>query len=162
MCRWSCVPDDGQCPGLGGFRLGCPEEVPSNPLPVEETNPLGTCGCGGQFFGNDDCSEGFFCSEDEWDQNKGMHWTCGEDQIIRPNFLTNTVVCINRVEGQQCPGEFSVSCTDIELNPDACECDGQVRSTWIGYTELNDIATIPSLSSGSTKIAQKDSLATAG
>lgn len=126
--EWSCVPDDGQCPGLGGFRLGCPEEVPTNPLPVEETNTLGTCGCGGQFFGNDDCSEGFFCSEDEWDQNKGMHWTCGEDQIIRPNFLTNTVVCINRVEGQQCPGEFSVSCTDIELNPDACECDGQL---WI-------------------------------
>ena len=57
----------------------------------------------------------------------GMWWNCSDDQIIRPNFLQKTVVCINRVEGQQCPGSFNVECDPIELNPDACECDGQVR-----------------------------------
>lgn len=135
LCRWSCVVDDGQCPGLGGFKLGCPEEVPTNPIPTETTNTYGTCECAGQFFSNDDCSEGFFCSEseEEVEQNKGMQWICSEDQIIRPNFLTNKVLCINRVDSQQCPGEFSVSCTDIgELNQDKCECDGQVGLTRIG------------------------------
>jgi len=32
---WECVPDDGQCPGLGGYRLGCPpEEVAGSACPT--------------------------------------------------------------------------------------------------------------------------------
>jgi len=131
--EWECVPDDGQCPGLGGFRLGCPEEIPENPEPSEQVNPYGTCECDGQFFSNEDCTAGIFC-DSALGENKGMWTQCGEDQIIRPNFEFNTVVCINRVEGQQCPGAFNVECSDFELNPADCECDGQV---WItnGCTE---------------------------
>jgi len=127
--EWDCVPDDGQCPGLGGFRLGCPEALPLNPEPVTTANPFGTCECEGQFFSNDDCTEGFFCLEEEFGENMGNWTQCRQDQIIRTNFLQNTVVCINRVEGQQCPGSFNVECDDIGvLNEDKCECDGQL---WI-------------------------------
>ena len=59
--RWECVSDDGQCPGLGGFKLGCPEEVPTNPESSTQVNPYGTCECDGQFFSNDDCTAGIFC-----------------------------------------------------------------------------------------------------
>ena len=88
-------------------------------------NPYGTCECDGQFFSNEDCTAGIFC-DSALGENKGMWTQCGEDQIIRPNFEFNTVVCINRVEGQQCPGAFNVECSDFELNPADCECDGQV------------------------------------
>ena len=96
-----------------------------NPEPSVEVNPYGTCGCDGQFFSNDDCTAGLFC-DSSLGENMGMWTNCSEDQIIRPNFLQNTVVCINRVEGQQCPGPFNVECDPIVLDPEACECDGQV------------------------------------
>lgn len=123
--RWECVPDDGQCPGLGGFKLGCPEEVPMNPEPTAQVNPYGTCECDDQFFSNDDCTAGIFC-DSSLGENMGMWTNCSEDQMIRPNFEYYTIVCINQAEGQQCPGAFNVECYDFELDPAACECDGQV------------------------------------
>ena len=71
--------------------------------------------------------QAFFCN-DNVEGNRGDLTTCPDGQIIRPNFLQDTVQCIDRVSNYQCPGSFNVKCAEDEivLNPDACECDGQV------------------------------------
>ena len=63
---WECVPDDGQCPGLGGYKLGCPPEevVPTlTPPAVDVENPFETCLCEGQFFSNVNCTQGPYSIE---------------------------------------------------------------------------------------------------
>ena len=127
---WECVEDDGQCPGLGGYQLGCPaDEVVPTPTPpqVDVPNPFETCECEGQFFSNGDCTKAFFCNNNV-QGNMGNLTECPAGQIIRPNFLQNTVQCINRVSNYQCPGSFKVECAanEIVLNPESCQCDGQV------------------------------------
>ena len=128
---WDCVPDDGQCPGLGGYKLGCPpdEVVPTlTPPAVDVENPFETCLCEGQFFSNVNCTQAFFCNENV-EENRGNLTVCPDGQIIRPNFLQDTVQCIDRVSEYQCPGSFNVQCAEDDIGtPDSskCECDGQV------------------------------------
>ena len=90
-------------------------------------NPFETCECDGQFFSSQDCSQAFFCN-DNVQGSMGYLTECPDGQIIRPNFLQNTVQCINRVSNYQCPGSFKVECpaNEIVLDPESCQCDGQV------------------------------------
>jgi hypothetical protein len=90
-----CIPDNGQCPGLGGYTLGCPDEsvVPTEtPISDDVVNPLGTCKCEGQFFSGSDCTEAFWCGAD-FANNKGGLQKCQEGQekhIFSHIYLTNT------------------------------------------------------------------------
>ena len=49
---FSCQPDEGQCPGLGGVVVGCDSTPPLPPVPMPECqmtqNPYGECGCSQQ------------------------------------------------------------------------------------------------------------------
>ena len=144
---WECVQDDGQCPGLGGYRLGCPAEdvVPTmTPPQVDVENPFETCECEGQFFSNVNCTQAFFCNENTA-ENLGNLTVCPDGQIIRPNFLQDTVQCIDRVSDYQCPGAFYVECAENDIGtPDnsMCECDGQVRS-WTNLFVLHTTRKLP-------------------
>ena len=49
---FSCQPDEGQCPGLGGVVVGCDSTPPLPPVPMPQCqmtqNPYGECGCSQQ------------------------------------------------------------------------------------------------------------------
>ena len=49
---FSCQPDEGQCPGLGGVVVGCDSTPPLPPVQMPECNmtqnPYGECGCSQQ------------------------------------------------------------------------------------------------------------------
>ena len=55
--NWNCTSDGSACPGGAVNGVGCP--MPE--CDVFASNPYGTCECDGQFFINDECTEGFFC-----------------------------------------------------------------------------------------------------
>ena len=98
------------------------------PPAVDVENPFETCLCEGQFFSNVNCTQAFFCNENV-EENRGNLTVCPDGQIIRPNFLQDTVQCIDRVSEYQCPGSFNVQCAEDDIGtPDVskCECDGQV------------------------------------
>ena len=60
--EWGCQTDAGQCPGMGGFSLGCAGNTgnityPDIPLECEWTvNPFGECHCNGQLTVSEDCT----------------------------------------------------------------------------------------------------------
>ena len=66
---WQCSDNVENCPGLGGFKIGC---LDSNLEPPEffcptgsekrEENPLfGQCSCEGQLWVGEGCQEGYWC-----------------------------------------------------------------------------------------------------
>jgi hypothetical protein len=134
--RMTCIPDNGQCPGLGGYTLGCPEAVPTQtPVTNDEVNPLGTCKCEGQFFSSSDCTQAFWCGADVANNIGGLQ-ECQEGQIVRPNFEEDLAQCVTSVN--QCPGAFNVNCPDEDVGNDFdqnnCACNDQV---WVN----NDCST---------------------
>ena len=81
--NWGCADDVGQCPGLGGYEIGCnPDSDIEVPLICTEygINTLGECGeCDGQVFINEDCTQGFICTSNiPEDPNavSGHYFTC--------------------------------------------------------------------------------------
>ena len=89
--NWGCTSDEGQCPGLGGFLLGCGAGSPTPPTEPScdstRLNPFeGTvCECADQFFINDDCSAGFLCKSDRADE-EGCYKECPSGYHLLPDF----------------------------------------------------------------------------
>ena len=62
--NWGCLEDVGQCPGLGGYELGCNDDSDIEvPLICSTYDMNPDCECEGQLFINEDCTEGFICTE---------------------------------------------------------------------------------------------------
>ena len=139
--NWGCQSDMGQCPGGGGFSLGCLDgsiQVPTTCYPTLE-NPFGICdGCDGQVFLNDDCTQAFQCLyNDDYSQiNDGCLYECYENEIMVPDFGAGLFKCVdNSDETYKCPGQFHVRCADSEdaltgtLTDFYCDCEGQLLVT---------------------------------
>ena len=126
----NCVIDTGNCPGLGGYKLGCTSGNPTPPPHPgcdEGKNTLGTCECEGQFFINGDCTQGFSCDSTLGTDFEGCSKTCNDGSILLPDFSTNSWACVGNWNGERvCPGEFESSCTEVALDQTSCECDGQI------------------------------------
>ena len=76
--QWDCVPDENQCPGLGGYILNkCPGTEPTSPPVVEDADNFEgqVCQCENQLFMNADCSGAFQCGAN-WADNKGNLQQC--------------------------------------------------------------------------------------
>ncbi len=131
--NWGCQPDVGQCPGLGGFRVGdcnqepvIPPELQCDFLPY---NPLGDCECGGEFFIGEGCRSSFYCSQEEPASGEardsvGCFLTCDEGQHVFLDFATQSWECRNRSEGFICPGVLDSDCDnnfDVE-----CHCANEI------------------------------------
>ena len=96
-------------------------------------NPLGTCtGCEGQFFIDETCTEGFYCSDDIPDPLlfEGCLQKCASGEQLRPNFANTTWECVPESEGWTCPGKFNVNCPEDDIGQDfngtMCECEQQL------------------------------------
>ncbi len=135
---WRCQEDNGNCPGLGGFRFGCPEEgspVVPEPVCTYEMHPFDECdGCDGQVFVNSDCTEGFVCLDEVPDpeSQEGCRTTCQENEIVVPNFASGYLECHDNSDGSRvCPGQFHIRCEDDALLPpfnnSVCDCEGQLH-----------------------------------
>ena len=124
---WTCSTNTDNCPGLGGFQIGCQGGGIPTPEPecVFDDNPFGTCdGCEGQMFINDDCSESFYCTQaaPEAPHGGGCHLTCNnETERVHLDYSTNTWECVPRESSFLCPGRFQVDCV-VEINVE-CHCN---------------------------------------
>ena len=121
----SCQEDVGQCPDMGGFRLGCKADADpdaSEPLCHYSDNDLGTCECEGQFFLNADCTQGFYCHAESEGAlaagAEGCSRTCEAGYILE---VDNSVegdprwICIDNFLGElECegPSESKTQCVD--------------------------------------------------
>ena len=130
---WSCSNNFAKCPGdLMSF--GCPELLCSF-----STNTLGECGCEGQLFIGNHCTEGFYCSSNIPNPliHDGCIKKCQEDQILVPDFANNDWACIEDTDDIVCPGAYHMECPENEIivndnfDSSQCECDGQL---WIDKT----------------------------
>ena len=89
--NWGCSTDVGQCPGLGGFILGCGEGSPTAPTgpscDVTRENPFEDreCKCEDQFFINDDCTAGFLCASGD-PRDAGCYKECPTGFHLLPDF----------------------------------------------------------------------------
>lgn len=127
-----CVEDNGQCPGLGGFQLGCSSGSIRPDIECEYSeNPYGTCdGCEGQIFIGDGCHGAFYCTEyipeESPEGSNGCLKTCEADQRVHLDLDTMSWDCVTKEDTYTCPGDFSVDC-----NPNfdvACSCENEI---WI-------------------------------
>ncbi len=138
---WGCQLDEGQCPGLGGFTLGCGSGAPvvTNPEPSCQyaNNDIGVCdGCEGQLFGNADCTVGFYCHTNAdnplSEGMDGCRRECEEGQILVPDLIERTWTCISNWNGAQfCPGAYRTECDEVlpigeDFDESQCDCGGQV------------------------------------
>ena len=129
--NWGCQVDNGNCPGGGGFSLGCENgnvRIPTDCVPTDQ-NPLGTCDCDGQVYMNDDCSQAFQCidSDDYPEAEDGCLYECETSQLMVPDFNTGLFKCIDNDNDEgECPGSFKTYCEDVTLGPESCVCDGQL------------------------------------
>ena len=132
-----CVENNDNCPGGGGFRLGC---GPGAPIPTYQdeceivTNPLGICSCNYQAFVNRDCTAGFQCLDEVQAENSGCLFVCDSGTKIVPRFSdSGRRVEWNCIDANlhSCPGEFNITCPadQIILDEVTCECEGQLFVT---------------------------------
>ena len=132
--EWGCKDDDGQCPGAGGFRMGCGEGSLPVPICLYDDNPLGECECDGQLHINHDCTQGFYCDSQLNTDKEGCIRTCREDQILVPDFESGSWSCVyDPNDNILCPGSFKQSCPENPVEPGLdrsdCECDGELLVT---------------------------------
>ena len=117
---WECSAENTEnCPGLGGFKVGCENGANITPPPLTCTdadftaNPFGECGgCEGQIFVNEDCSESFYCTEYTPDgTSEGCHLVCPEGKRVYLNVAARKWECIDLEPDNEfiCPGKFAVS-----------------------------------------------------
>jgi hypothetical protein len=114
--RMTCIPDNGQCPGLGGYTLGCPEAVPTQtPVTNDEVNPLGTCKCEGQFFSSSDCTQAFWCGADVANNIGGLQ-ECQEGQ---EEYLFSNNNCTHKSANIQTVGSIFAFGLTVKVSPKA-------------------------------------------
>ena len=129
--QFACKPDNGLCPGLGGFQLGC-ELGAVEPPAIECTyskNSLGMCDdCEGQIFIGNDCRSAFYCSKYiEGVDNEGCLKECSENQRVHVDLMEMTWDCVEREETFICTGDMKVDCTpDLTVE---CGCANEI---WVG------------------------------
>ena len=126
--EWSCVNTPGNCYGGPINGVGCPV-----PLCMYGSNPFGECECNDQFFLSDDCKEGFYCTDNIPDafQYNGCLRSCLDNQVLVPDFARDTWDCVDvDVADFVCPGAFNLYCPENDIGTDfdssMCECDGQL------------------------------------
>ncbi len=94
---YQCSTFNDNCPGNGGFSLGCAKGspyVPFNPKCVYTEKPFMTdTPCGSrdeQMFINEDCTNGFLCMDNlpQGETGGGCLVECAEEYKIFPEFLT--------------------------------------------------------------------------
>ena len=130
--NWGCREDDGQCPGLGGFKVGCEDGAPPvRPPDLNCTftkNPLGDCGdCSNQIFVSEDCKESFYCTEYAEEGTDGCHMVCEDDEIVFLDVENKKLTCVDEPEGIVCPGAFSLDCPGDDGGFDIqCGCEHEV------------------------------------
>lgn len=137
------IEDDGRCPGLGGFKIGCDAGFdPAPPLGKLcdwSANTLGECECPGEVFLSDDCRQGFLCTSQHPADTDGCLISCAEKEyaFIRPG--SDGWSCEERPDGYECPGTFKSDCVYRGDDEDdiTCHCDGEI---WVdqncqSYTE---------------------------
>ena len=134
----TCAENVHNCPGQGGFALGCQEGSPAIP-----TDPLCnvanknftediSCECDNQVFVSPDCSEGFVCKDDiveDFDAD-GCLYDCPEGQKLYPEFYNGGLVnftCIDE-DSHTCPGAFNINCDGDAIDPEneVCACEGEL------------------------------------
>ncbi len=135
----TCADNVDNCPGQGGFSLGCQDNSPSIPVDPQCTytdKPFSTyepCGCNNQVFINEDCNQAFVCMAaiPEGQTGDGCLVECDPGQKIYPKFFEAgsqvDFTCVDE-EFHTCPGEFNIACASDPVDPvnDPCFCDGQV------------------------------------
>ena len=131
--RLYCTEDHGECPGLGGLKVGCQNtEIEPPALQCDfDKNPIQECECEGQLMVNEDCTEAFYCSY--WTPNPsddGCHLVCDKEknEIIYVNPATKEWNCRERPENFICPGKMKIECprTDGQLWDIKCNCRHEI------------------------------------
>ncbi len=150
--NWGCEEDNGQCPGLGGYKFGCREGNPDPPQLLEcnfARNPFGECECVNEFFISEDCSTSFFCSEYRPSPDvDGCLLQCADGQTVKLDPTTFTWTCVPRNESFICPGEFKLDCTNtFDVH---CNCENEV---WMnGDCTQAAVCTAPEAEDGSNAL----------
>ena len=127
--NWVCAPNNGQCPGLGGFKVGCGAGNEVEPPQLEcdfDDNPFGECRCERQLFINDDCSESFYCSAFNDENKDGCHLKCEEGTAVKLDLLTKEWRCVEKTDDYVCTGGFSTGCEGDAWEVE-CACAGEVH-----------------------------------
>ena len=127
---WKCIEDNGSCPGLGGFKVGCSDgnEIPPPEIGCDRIvkNPLGECTCPGQFFFGDDCTELFYCFQGvTTDGADGCHLKCENGQVAALDLANQRWECIDQPDEYVCPGAYNTNCPETPYQPE-CGCAGEV------------------------------------
>ena len=123
---WRCEDEDlVDCPGEGGFKLGCPSDPdPANFNCETGSNHIDTCGsCQNQIFMDSDCQSAFICSV----FTSGCAMNCSAGQRVDLDLYSKDMECVPEAE-VVCPGPLSIDCSS---EPDGavdikCECDNHV------------------------------------
>ena len=129
--NWGCTSDEGQCPGLGGFKVGCSggNMVPPPVFNCDTeviANPFGECECPGQLFTNDQCDELFYCYNSvSTNGGEGCHLKCEDGKVALLDIKNKDWSCVERTDDFVCPGKFNTGCRDEDFAPE-CACDGEV------------------------------------
>ena len=135
----TCADNVDNCPGQGGFSLGCQDNSPTIPVDPQCTytdKPFTTfepCECDNQVFINEDCTQAFLCLDilPEGQAGEGCLVECNPGQKIYPEFSVAgsqvDFTCVDE-EFHSCPGEFNIACASDPVDPvsDPCFCDGEI------------------------------------
>lgn len=133
--EWSyrCEADEiSHCPGLGGFKAGCRGgnlEIP--PLECDfQKNNLGECGCEGQIFVNNDCTETHLCTRiipgGSPEGADGCHLSCPDGQKAYIDLHSKVWECREETPDYVCTGKFQTDCeSDGSLNV-MCGCENEL------------------------------------
>ena len=114
--EYSCI--GGPIEGSGCVKPDC----------TSGNNPFGTCECDGQFYINEDCTEGFLCTTNIPDPYlyDGCYQKCFEGQVLRPDFATKSWSCVNP-DTYTCTGSFHLECPANAISSDLdgtyCDCE---------------------------------------
>ena len=124
--RWQCVTEDFvDCPGGGGFKIGCPE-IPDF-VCTYGANHIATCdGCENQVFMDAACQSTFLCTEFAPQGEEGCALDCKAGERVYMDLYAKDFWCED--ESQViCPGAVSVDCPDQFGEVDIkCACDNEV------------------------------------
>lgn len=123
-----CVPDNGNCPGLGGFTIGCGDgSIKPTPPPNPGTpgnNTLGDCECGDEFFIGEDCTKAFYCADSLKPEFQGLELNCEPGKRVKLDIPTKYWECVDDDEDFVCPGDFHSDCQNT-FNVE-CGCKNEI------------------------------------
>jgi hypothetical protein len=121
---WECTDNNHNCPGLGGYKVGCNGGGLPNPPPLlecEDTTAadFAECQCQNQFFINDDCTESFYCTNRIAENSPGCHLTCGPGEVVHLDIVNKNWDCVPKRDTFVCPANFIKHCQTGDGPPTA-------------------------------------------